>query len=77
MVVVPAAIPVTTPDVLMVAMPVTVLLHVPPASPDGSPKRVIVPGQPVSIPVMAPALGFLFTVITAVAATVPQLLVTV
>ncbi len=77
MVDVPVATPVTTPDVLIVATPVLTLLHTPPRSPVGSASAMVAVGQTTSPPVIAPALGAGFTVTTTVAATVPQLLVTV
>ena len=76
MVVVPAATPVTTPAELIVAT-LVVLLHTPPVVPVGSLKVVVVAGQRVSVPDIVPATGAGFTVTCAVAATVPQLLVTV
>ncbi len=72
---VPAAMPVTTPVALMVATPVETELHTPPAT--ASLKAVVIVGQTTSVPVILPALGDGLTVTTAVAATVPQLLVTV
>lgn len=77
MVVVPAAIPVTTPEVFTIAMLVAVLLHVPPAVPVGSLSVMVAAGQTNNTPDMAPATGVGFTVTGIVAATVPQLLVTV
>ncbi len=75
MVDVPEVIPVTTPVALTVATPVDTELHTPPAA--ASVKLVLVAGQSVRPPVIVPAFGAGFTVTTAVAATVPQLLVTV
>ncbi len=75
MVDVPGAIPVTTPVALTVATPVLTLLHTPPIVP--SVRLVVVVGHSVNVPVIVPALGVALTVTTAVAATVPQLLVTV
>jgi len=75
MVEVPAAMPVTTPVALTVATPVETELHIPPVA--ASVKLVVVVGQSVRPPVIVPALGAGFTVTTTVAATVPQLLVTV
>ncbi len=71
----PAATPVTTPVALTVATPVDTELHTPPVA--ASVKLVVVVGQITSPPVIVPATGAGFTVTTAVAATVPQLLVTV
>ena len=75
MVVVPGIIPVTRPDVFTVATLVAVLLHVPPVT--TSVKFIVAEGQTVDRPVIAPAFGAGSTVMIAVAATVPQLLVTV
>ena len=75
MVVVPGAIPVTTPVALIVATPVLTLLHIPPGVP--SLRLVVAVGHTVKVPVIVPALGVALTVTTAVAAAVPQLLVTV
>ena len=77
MVVVPLATPVTTPVTLMVAMPGLTLLHTPPASPVASARVMFAVGHTTSPPVIAPAFGSGFTVTAAVAAAVPQLLVTV
>ncbi len=67
----PAATPVTTPDVFTVAIPVAALLHVPPLVPLLS---VVVPlMQTVAVPVMVPADGAPLTVTTFVADTLPQL----
>ena len=77
MVVVPAVTPVTIPVALIVATLVVVLLHVPPVEPVGSLKVVVVAGQRDKVPEIAPGLSIGFTVTTAVAAAVPQLLVTV
>ena len=75
MVDVPAATPVTTPVALTVAMPGDTELQVPPVV--ASVKFVVVKGQATNTPVIVPAFGEALTVTTAVAATVPQLLVTV
>jgi len=72
---VPGAIPVTTPVALTVATPVLTLLQTPPIVP--SVKLVVVVGQTVNVPVIVPAFGVALTVTTAVAAAMPQLLVTV
>ena len=77
MVVVPAVRPVTTPVALTVAIPGRALLHTPPVVPVGSLHVVVVAGQRDKVPVMAPATGLGSTVTSAVAATVPQLFVTV
>jgi len=72
MVAVPPDTPVTTPVGLTVAVPV--LLHVPPAG-----VQVIVAVRPTHTlvgPTIAETVGNGFTVITAVAKTVPQLLLT-
>ena len=75
MVDVPDAIPVTTPVALTVATPVDTELHTPPVA--ASVRLMVDVAHTVSRPVMIPADGDGFTVTTAVAATVPQLLVTV
>jgi hypothetical protein len=72
---VPAVTPVTTPVALTLATPVDTELHTPP--PAASVRFVVVVGQTVRPPVIVPAFGAGFTVTTLVAATVPQLLVTV
>ena len=63
MVVVPAAIPVTIPDVPTVPIVVFVLLHVPPVAIS----LKVVLGQAISIPAIAPALGAGLTVTIVVA----------
>ncbi len=75
MVAVPAATPVTTPVLPTVAMPVALLLHVPPVVALLS--VVVLPTVTVAVPVMVPADGNGLTVITLVVVAVPQLLVTV
>jgi hypothetical protein len=75
MVVVPAETPVTTPVASTVAMPVSVLLHTPPDAALLS--EVVASSQTVVVPVMLPATGNGFTVTTAEATAVPQLLITV
>ena len=72
---VPKDTPVSNPEVPIVATPVAVLLHVPPAVPSLS--KLVEVGQTIVVPVMVPASGKGFTVTTCVAAAVPQLLVTV
>ena len=72
---VPAAMPVTTPVALTVATPVDTELHTPPVA--ASVRLVVVAGQSVNVPLIDPAFGAGFTVTTAVAAAVPQLLVVV
>lgn len=74
MTVVPAIIPVTTPEVFTVAILVAVLLQLPPVA--GSVKFILAPAQTVCGPVITPATGSGFTVTTAVAATVPQVMAT-
>ena len=76
MVDVPFATPVTSPEAFTVATPVDTELHMP-APPVRSVSAVVCVGHIVKAPVMLPATGNGFTVTTAVAATVPQLLVTV
>ena len=73
----PAAIPVTTPEELTMAIPGAVLLHVPPIVPVGSLNVTVLAGQSDNVPDIAPATGIGSTVTGAVAATVPQLFVTV
>ena len=74
MVVVPAAIPVTTPDELMVATVLLLLLHVPPGV--AIERVVVLPVQAVVMPVIsAPTTAF--TVMMRVAVLLPQVLVTV
>jgi hypothetical protein len=63
------------PEVPTVATPVAVLLHTPPGAISVS--VVVAPGQTETVPVIIPATGSGFTVTTRVAASVPQLLVTV
>ena len=75
MVFVQAVTPETTPVGSTVATPVAVLLHMPPVA--TSVKFTVVPGHRVKSPVIAPATGSGFTVTTAVAVNVPQLLETV
>ncbi len=75
MVTVPAEIPRTTPDELIVATVVLLLLQVPPETPSTS--VVVTPGQTVVEPEMLPADGVVFTVMDCVAVAVPQLLVAV
>ena len=75
MVVVPAATPFTEPEALTVAAAVLVLLHTPPVVP--SLNDVVEPAHTVAAPLIEPADGNGLTVITRVAATVPQPLVTV
>ena len=75
MVAVPAVIPVTTPPVLTVAMPVLLLLHTPPLVASAS--VVVPPVHTVVDPVIVPADGVPDTVTVVVVLAVPQLLVTV
>lgn len=77
MVDVPGITPVTKPDAPTVATPGDTELHTPPGSPVASASSVVAVVQTVSVPVIAPALGFGLTVTTTVAASEPQLLVTV
>jgi len=72
---VPAATPLTTPDELTVAIPVLLLLHVPPVT--ASVNVVVDPVHIMSVPLMIPGKGNGLTVMTWVAATVVQLFVTV
>jgi hypothetical protein len=75
MVVVPSVTPVTSPDELIVAFAGVEEVHTPPLTVLVS--NVVVAGHNVVVPLMIPALGNGLTVTTFVAATVPQLLVTV
>ena len=75
MVVVPEATPVTRPSVPTVAVEVFVLLHTPP--PVKSESVIEAPLQTAEAPLIAPAEATALTVIIAVAATEPQLFVTV
>ncbi len=52
-------------------------VHTPPASPVGLLNAAVAKGHVTGVPVTAPAFGSGFTVTILVAATVPQLLVTV
>ena len=73
---VPAATPVTTPvDASTVAKTTFVLLHTPPVV--ASLSVVVAAGHTTAVPVMAPAVGVVSMVTTAVAMPVPQLVVTV
>ena len=72
----PDATPVTTPVVPIVAVAVVLLLHTPPVV--TSANDVKLPAHTVCVPVMAAGVaGNGLTVTMCVAATVPQLLVTV
>ena len=57
---VPAAIPVTTPVPLIVAVPGALLAHVPPA--EASVNDVVRPTHTVSVPVMDAGSGFTVTI---------------
>ena len=76
MVVVPAEIPVTTPLEETVPTAVLVLVHVPPPVPLAV-SVVVAPTHTVAVPLIVPGVANGFTVTTCVAATEPQLLVTV
>ena len=71
----PVAIARRNPAPVMVATEVVVLVHEPP--PAASVSVVVAPGQRVVVPPIVPAFGNGLTVKVAVAAVVPQLLVTV
>ena len=72
----PAATPLTMPDEEPIVACAGVLEdHVPPPAPSAS--GTVEPAQTAAGPVMIPGLGKGFTVSNAVAAAVPQLLVTV
>ena len=75
MVDVPDATPLTSPLLFTVAAAVLVLLHMPPVVP--SLNDVVEPTHTVAVPLIVPATGNGLTVTTCVAATVPQVLVTV
>ena len=64
MVVVPAAMPDTTPDVPIVAIAGVLLLHVPPVVVLAI--VVVAPAHTLIVPVMADTVGFAFTVTIAV-----------
>ena len=68
------ATPVTTPVVLTVAIPVLLLLQVPPV--EVSESVVVAPTHTVGVPVMAAGAGSGFTVTSMVSLAVPQALVT-
>jgi hypothetical protein len=72
---VPAAMPVTTPLVLTVAIPAAPVLQVPPLA--KLLNEVVLPAQIVAVPVIVPASGSGLTVTICVATAVPQLFVTV
>ena len=57
---VPAVTPVTTPEELIVATEVLLLVHVPP--PVASPSEVVRPWHTVNAPVIAAGLGLIVTV---------------
>ena len=76
MVVVPAAIPVTTPPDETVPTAVLVLVNVPPPVPLAV-SVVVAPTHTVAVPLMVPGVANGLTVTTCVAATDPQPLVTV
>ena len=71
----PAATPLTTPDVLTVAVPVLLLAHTPPVV--ASLSVVVALTHTVAVPVMVPADGAALTVTTCVVVAEPQLFVTV
>jgi hypothetical protein len=74
MVAVPGAIPVTTPDALTIATPVALELQRPPVTVFDN--AIVEPTHAAELPVIVPALGATFTVITFVAVALPQLVVT-
>ena len=71
----PEATPVTTPVLLMDAIEVLELLHVPPETLSNN--DVVEPAQTVVVPEILPAVGKGLTVTKAIVTAVPQLLVTV
>ena len=71
----PAPTPVTTPEELIVATPVVILLHVPPGV--ASLSGVVRPLQTDNVPVIALTTGATSTETMAVATAVPQAFVTV
>ena len=73
--VVPAEMPVTTPNASTVPLAGFTLLHTPPAA--ASERVVVAPTQTVNVPSTAVAFGNGLTVTILVAVAVPQLLVTV
>lgn len=75
MVDVPGVTPVTIPVLAIVAMPVELLLHMPP--PVASVKLVVAPVHTVAVPVILPAFGNGLTVMVEVALALPQPFVTV
>jgi hypothetical protein len=74
MIVAPEETPVTTPVGLTVATPGMAELHTPPVTVFA--KGIVEPGHVAAPPVIVPALGATFTVITFVAVALPQLVVT-
>ena len=71
----PADIPINKPVLVTVATAALLLLHTPPET--DSVSALVAPTHIVVVPVIAPALADGLTVSTCVAATVPQLFVTV
>ena len=71
----PAVIPVTTPELLMVATDGLLLTQKPP--PEASDNVMDVPGQALVAPVMKPAYGIAFTVTVNNTAAEPHAFVTV
>ena len=59
MVAVPGVMPVTVPDVLILAVVPALLLHVPPGL--ASVSDIVLPGQTVDGPLIAPGTGFTVT----------------
>ena len=70
----PAEIPVTVPELLILPIPVFVLLHVPPAAVSFS--AVSFPAQTANVPVIIPLTGNGSTITVFATIAVPQLLVT-
>ena len=71
---VPADTPVTSPLLFTVAIPVALLLHVPPAV--ASENCVVLPEHTVCVPVIAATTGAALTVTVLVTGVVPQPFVT-
>ena len=75
MIVVPEVTPHTLPKPSTVATEVTLLLQLPPVVPSANPDPY--PAHTIVVPLIGPTVGNELTITTRVAATVPQVLVTV
>ena len=71
----PTDIPVTMPELVIVATPALLVAQNPPETLEE--REAAIPVQMVVVPDMVPALAVLFTFMVVVAVAVPQLLVTV